>query len=108
MLAPANAGAHASRRRLLLEGLSTAIAGERLQLAAALYLHRAVLELRDLAERIERRVGELVGRGLVEGERDEDRAARRAFVGARGERDLAAARRHGDHVAWQRPQRIEI
>ena len=48
--------------------------------------HRAVLELGDLAERVERRVGQQVGRRLVVAERDEDRAARRALVGARVQR----------------------
>src|ERR1700682_1624599 len=56
--------------------------------------HRAVFELRDLCERIQCRVGEHVGGGLVVTERDEDRALRRAFVGARIQGDGAAARTH--------------
>src|SRR3954470_23272914 len=52
-------------------------------LAAGLHLHRAILELRDLAEGVERRVGEQIGRRFIVGERDEHRTARRAGVGAR-------------------------
>ncbi len=44
---------------------------------------RAVLELRDLAERIERRIGELVDGRLVKAKGDEHRAVRRTLVGAR-------------------------
>src|SRR6266704_2733756 len=43
--------------------------------------HRAVLELRDLADRVEHRVGEHVRRCLVVAERDEHSANRRAVVG---------------------------
>ena len=50
----------------------------------------AVLELRNLAERIEHRVGELVRGGLVVAERHEHRPARHAIVCARIERDAAA------------------
>src|SRR2546429_2805992 len=60
--------------------------------------HRAVLELRDLSERIQRWIGQYVGGGLVITERDEDRALRRAFVSTRVQRDAAAARLDGDHV----------
>src|SRR5258707_12378861 len=93
---------------LLREGLPAAVARERNELAALLHLHGAILDLRDLAEGIERRVGEQVGGGLVEGERDEDRAARRAVVGARHERDLAAPRSHRHHVAGLRTHRVEF
>src|SRR4051812_49082884 len=64
------------------------IAGRR---AALRHLHRAILELRDLAERVERRVRQDVRRRLVEGERNEDRAARGAGVFPDEEADLAAA-----------------
>src|SRR6185369_20325 len=60
-------------------GLPAAVGLHLLELAALVHFHGAVLELRDLAERVERRVGEAVGRRLVEGERDEDGAARRAL-----------------------------
>src|SRR3954468_12198443 len=67
-------------RLLLLVCLPASVARETRDLPALRDLHRAVLELRDLAERVEGGVGEAVGSGFVEGERDEDRAARRAFV----------------------------
>src|SRR2546428_304690 len=70
--------------------------------------HGAVLELRDLADGIERRVGQLVGRGLVIAERDKDRAARRAGIGPRIQRDLAAPRFDGDDFARLRAERREI
>src|SRR5260370_40504633 len=47
------------------------VAGRR---AALRHPHRAVLELRDLAERVEHRVGQDVRRRLVEGEGNEDGA----------------------------------
>src|SRR5438477_9558238 len=72
--------------------LAAAVARERDELAALAHLYRAVLELGDLAERIERRIREQVRRRLVEGEGNEHGPTRRAFVGARGERDLPAAR----------------
>src|SRR5947209_1252024 len=75
---------------LLLEGLPAAVACERRDRTTLRDLHRAVLELGDLPEGIERRIGELVGGGFVERERDEDRTARRALVGARHEADAAA------------------
>src|SRR5204862_3838015 len=65
--------------------------------AALLYAHRAVLELRDLAEGIEHRIGQQVRSRLVEGERNEHRAARRACVRARIQGDLAAPRLDRDH-----------
>src|SRR5262245_29622282 len=40
------------------------------RLAAGGHLHGAVLELRDLAERVEHGIGQLVGRGFVVAERD--------------------------------------
>src|SRR6188472_4445878 len=54
-------------------------------------LDRAVLELWNLAERIEHRVGQHVRSRLVKAERDEHSAARHAIVGARVERDFTAA-----------------
>ena len=67
--------------------------------AARHHADGAVLELGDLAERIERGVGQLVDRRLVVAERHEHRAARRTVVGAGIQRDAAAARLDGHHVA---------
>ena len=61
--------------------MSAAVAGELGDRAAPGHFHGAVLDLRDLAEGVECRVGELVGRSLVEGERDEDGLPGRAIVG---------------------------
>src|SRR5689334_803604 len=77
-------------------------------LAAALDLHRAVLELRDLAEGVEHRVREQVRRGLIVRKRYEHRAARRAGVGARIEGNLAAPRADRDEAAGANAQRIEV
>src|SRR5256885_2283373 len=52
-------------------------------------LHRAVLELRNLAERVELRVGEHVRRRFLITKRDKHRARRRALVGARVQPDLS-------------------
>src|SRR5471030_1317980 len=65
------------------ERLAAAEAGMHRHRPALLHFHRAVLELRDLADRIEHRVGELVRRRFVKAERDEHRAARGAGVSAR-------------------------
>src|ERR1700681_859869 len=70
--------------------------------------HRAILELRYLPDRIQRRVGQHVGGGLVITERDEDRALRRTFVGACIQRDAAAARLDGDHVTWLHAQPCQV
>ena len=77
--------------------LRRAVAAGRAFHSARGHAHRAVLELRDLAERIEHRIRQQVRRRLVVAERNEHRAARRAVVGARVQRDAAAPRRHGDH-----------
>ena len=58
--------------------------------AAGRHLHRAVLEFRNLAERIQHGVGEPVGGGFVVAERDKDRTARLALVGARVQRNGSA------------------
>ena len=63
------------------QGPALAVARIAGRLAARPHAHRAVLELGDLAERIEDRVGEDVCRRFVVGERDEYRPAGRAFVG---------------------------
>src|SRR3546814_9149037 len=59
----------------------------------------AELELRDLAEGVELRVGQHVGGRLVEAEGNEHHALRHVAVGAHVQRDLAAPRRHLHHVA---------
>src|SRR6059058_6257215 len=71
-------------------------------------LHRAILELRYLADRIQRRVGQHVSRGLVIAERDKDRALWRDFVGACIQRDAATARLDGDHVTWLHTQPCQV
>src|SRR4051794_41648678 len=60
---------------------------------------RAELELGDLAERVERGVGEEVGGGLGVAEGDEDEAGGDVAVGAGGEIDGAAAGRDADGIA---------
>src|SRR5687767_8918849 len=75
-----------------------AVAGVAGAPAALRHPHRAVLELRDLAEGVEGRVGEQVRRRLVVREGDEHRAARGARVRPGVERDLAAARFDGDDL----------
>src|SRR5512135_2416325 len=90
------------------ERLALAVARVARPFAALGHLDGAVLELGDLAERVERRVGEQVRRRLVERERDEHGAARRAFVGARVERNAAAARGDRHHVAGLRLQGGEV
>src|SRR5438105_3380322 len=80
-------------------GLPSAVGAERGERPALAHAHRAVLELGDLPEGIERIRGEQVRRRLVVGERDEGGLAGRAVVGARRERGLAAARLHRDDVA---------
>src|SRR3981189_101864 len=72
------------------EQLSAAKARMRGHFSAWRDFHRAILELRYLPDRIQRRVGQHVGSGLVIAERDEDRALRRAFVSARVQGDPAA------------------
>ena len=62
----------------------------------------AELELRDLAERVELRVGQQVGRRLGEAERDEHHALGHVAVGARLQLDVAAPRRHAHAVARAR------
>src|SRR5512145_2121645 len=76
-----------------------AVAGVARASSALHHLHCAVLELRDLAVRVEYRVREEVRRRLVVAERDEDRAARRARVGARVERDLPAPGFDAEHFS---------
>src|SRR5258708_14623283 len=60
---------------------------------------RAVLELGDLAKRVERRVGQEVRRRLDIGEGNEHDAVGHPIVLARGEFDRAAARRDTYEVA---------
>src|SRR5258707_9719112 len=59
----------------------------------------AELELGDLAERIERRVGQQVGGGLDVAERHEDHALGHVAVGAHLDLDNAAPRLDADHGA---------
>src|SRR6202048_2293484 len=70
--------------------------------------HCAILEFRYLPDRIQRRVGQHVGGGLVITERDEDRTLRRAFVSARVQRDAAAARLDREHVTWFHTQSCQV
>src|SRR4051812_35224122 len=67
--------------------------------AAELHPYRAVLEFRDLAERIELGVGQHVRRRLVVGEGNEDGAARRAVIHPCVKRNAAAPRFDRDDVA---------
>src|SRR6266853_1512501 len=71
-------------------------------------LHRAVLELRDLADRVELGVGEHVRRRLVVAERDEYSARRSAVVGARVKGNLSAARFDGHDLACLHPEPVEV
>src|SRR5207245_7264285 len=66
--------------------------------ADSLHPGRAELELRDLAERVERRVGQEVRGGLDIGERDEHDAVRDGVVLARVKLDRAAPGCHPDAV----------
>ena len=84
-------------RMLVTSICPRSVAARRAFGAAGRHAHRAILELRNLAERIEHRIREQIRRRLVVAERNEHRAARRAVVGARAKRDAAAARRDGDH-----------
>src|SRR5947207_1437921 len=76
--------------------------------ATGAHLDRAVLELRNLAERIEHRVGEHVRRRLVVAERHEHRPARHAVIRARVERDAAAPRGDGEDVARRHARVLQI
>src|SRR5256885_3344985 len=71
-------------------------------------LHRTVLEFRDLPDRIEHGVREQIGGRFVITERDKHRARRRAFVRARVQRDLSAARFHGDDIARLDAHLVEV
>lgn len=62
-------------------------------------LHRAILELGNLPERIEHGVGQHVRCRLVVAERYEHRPPRRSIVRPRIERDAAAARSDGQRSA---------
>src|ERR1041384_5860188 len=83
----------------LLQGAALAVARVGRASAALADLHRAVLELGDLAERVELRVGEDVGLGRVVRERDETAAARRAGIFPRVQGDLSAPGFDGHQVA---------
>ena len=74
----------------------------------ALHPGRAILELGDLAERIERRIGQEVGRRLDIGERDEHHAVGDRVVLARRELDGAAAGRDPHEVAGRIPSRAIV
>src|SRR5580765_5760912 len=70
--------------------------------------NRTVLELRNLPERVENWIGQLVRGGFVVAERDEDGAAWHAIVGARVERDPAAPGFDRERLAWRDSQLLEI
>src|SRR5437868_7296930 len=70
--------------------------------------YRAILELRDLAERIERRVSQQIRRGFVEAERNEHRSPRRAIIRSREECDAAAPRSHRNDAPRSHSQRFKI
>src|ERR1700686_3826963 len=61
--------------------------------------HRAILELGNLPEWIERGIGQQVGGRLVIAEWNEYRAPRRAVIAPRIERNAASARRDRDRGA---------
>jgi hypothetical protein len=63
--------------------LPTAETRLRRHLSASTGFHCAVLELRDLSDRIQRRIRQHIGGGLVIAERNGDRVLRGAFVGTR-------------------------
>src|SRR5918994_2963013 len=65
----------------------------------SLDFHRAEFVFRNLADRIELRIGEDVGGRLHIGERDEHVAFLDAEIGAGGELDRASARGHPDILA---------
>src|SRR5689334_17417992 len=75
----------------LLQAAALAVARVGRVSAALADLHRAILELGDLAERVELRVGQDVGRSLVVRERDENAATRRAGIFPRVQRDFPAS-----------------
>src|SRR5438105_12370395 len=79
--------------------LSTAEARTLRKRAANGHTNGAILELGNLAERIERRIGQQIRRRLVVAERDEHRTARHAVVGARIQRHGSAPRCDRDDVS---------
>src|SRR6185503_17873972 len=92
----------------LRERASLAVAGIAGRRAAPRHAPCAILEFRDLAERIEHRIGEHVRRRLVESERNEHRAARRACVRAGKQGDLAAPRLERDDVSCLDSQALDF
>src|ERR1700676_2428910 len=68
------------------------------------HAHCAVFELRNLAERIQCRVGELVDRRFVVAKGHEHGPVRRTLIRARVQADHAAARLDGDQIAWLRAE----
>src|SRR4030042_1161209 len=64
---------------------------------------RAIFVFGDLADRIELRIGEDVGRRLDISEGDEERALLDGEIGAGGELDRAPSRRHPDGIAGLDP-----
>src|SRR5215471_3852841 len=77
-------------------------------LARRLDPSRTVLELRNLAERIERRVGQQIGGRFHERERNEHNAVRHRIVLARDELDGAATGADTDHVARRDPEFLQL
>ena len=76
--------------------------------ATGRYPDGAILEFGDLPERIEHRIGQLVGGCLVVAERDEDGTGRRSLVGACIQRNLAAPRLHRDDLPGPDSQALEL
>src|SRR5437764_8362919 len=74
------------------------------RLARALDARRAIFEFRDLAEWVERRVGQQIGGRLDERERDEHDALWDRVVLARVELDRAAPGRDPDALAGRDPE----
>jgi hypothetical protein len=87
---------------------AAAIAALSRRLAARAQAHRAVLELRDLRVRVQRRIGEPVDRRLVVGKGHEHRAPRRALVGTRVQAHRPAARLDGQQPARRHAQGLQV
>src|SRR5204862_3257084 len=102
---PASAGIAASGG---VEHCRLSVSGQGIGRATLGDADGAILELRDLAERIEHRIRQQVRGGLVVAERNEYAAARRAIVGAGVQRYAAAARCDGDGVARRYAERAQI
>src|SRR5262245_3384783 len=84
------------------------LGGDPCSLARRLDPRRAILEFRNLSERIERRIREQVGGRFHERKRDEHDAVWHPIVLARGELDSAAPRGNADQVARRNAKLLEL